>query len=208
MPTRSNLLWLALLPALLLLAGCITDTRLSGEPGVSGTLPVATPTTDPNAPSDIFIEGVALEAAPDRIVLTTTLGSEYTVYPHSETVYWAGVNELPVHPDDAVAAVGRVDHTAHTAAANEIYLNFTRITGKVLDVQPGSGTARFTVRDSRRQESFTVELIPRPDLSIVIGNGEVTIDAIPWDAVRIADVIGFVRRDDGVVEGLTIFFAE
>lgn len=210
MSTRFNLFWLALLPALLLLAGCITDTRLAGEPdaAASETLPQPDPTPDPNAPSDEFIDGLVLEAAAGQIAITTTLGSEYTVYPHSETVYWAGVNELPVHPGDVISVVGRVDHTAHTAAANQIYVNLTRITGDVSDVRPASGAARFSLYDLRRRESFAVELIPRPDLSIAMGEKTFAIDEIPWDAIRIGDVIGFVRRDDGVVEGLTIFFAE
>lgn len=200
---------LFLIFCIFLLSGCRSLSNPSGSKPLPSPTPSSTisslstslPNLDFDKPSDKAIDGLVTNISKDSLVITTTLGSKYTVTLTPQTQIWKGgwSSGLPIEMKDHIDITGNVNHSTKIVTAEKIWVNIVSLSGVISNIKwVGTGTLQFNLRDVR-YGTFLVKLSPSQKVLPPNGNREVPIDEIQWDKVKFADVVGLVLKD-GLVQ--------
>lgn len=209
---RNILLALVMIP---LLTGCqwsveVTRTPATMTPNALQLLPTydvsppppPPPDFDPDAPSANAVIGSVLEITPEHLIVTTTLASTYTIHLVPQTAIWNGGwnPDRAIEVGDEVSVSGQVDHQAHTAIAEKIWVNLVSLAGTLASpvTYTPAGNLTFTLSDPRYGD-FLIEVASGQKIFSEDVGKELTPDAIQWDIVRYVDVVGLKRKNGTVL---------
>lgn len=214
---RKILLALILLPAAIL-GACITSAIVPANIDKPTSTPststsdqlLATPvnaSADLDAPIPNFLSGKVTAVVTDTLSVKTDIDGEYQVQVLPETKIWKGNwddNDRVVEVGDTVTISATVDHTAHSAVADQLYVNIVNVGGLVFDVDPQAQEIHFTIQDAYTQELVKIRL--KADQKVANGteSREMMANEVDWPHVKHAQVIG-LRLKDGTVEASTTF---
>jgi hypothetical protein len=203
---------LILLSFIITLSGCqfnlIKDTAEDPVISVATPIPSILPQlADLNLdrPSDTYLSGTLVNIKSDQWVITTSLGSLYTVHltPQTKLRKASRHPSLLTHRGDFIEVTGSIDHKSKITYAEEIWINFMRVTGKLSEVQHTPYGIQFWIHDVR-QGMFLAMLNQDTRVAIDGVDRSVHLEEISWEEIKFADVHGFKQAED-TLEAITVF---